>query len=138
VRQSRSVVTVRASATKDPNKIGKTELKKEIADKTDLTDVKAGQVLDATLALIVEHVTAGRSVVIPGFGTFEKRHRNARQGRNPQTGEPLSIGEKDVPGFSAGSSFKQCVSEGSTEKWKVPSNGAKPPKASTTKAAAKK
>jgi len=118
-------------------KIGKTELKKELADKMELTDVKAGQVLDAVLALIVEHVAAGRSVTIPGFGTFEKRHRSAREGRNPQTGEPLSIGAKDIPGFSAGSGFKKCVSEGSIASWKAPANGAKPPKAST-KAAAKK
>lgn len=48
-------------------------------------------------------------MTLVGFGSFEKRHRNARTGRNPQTGETLSIPATDVPAFSAGKNFKEMV-----------------------------
>ena len=51
----------------------------------------------------------GDSVVIPGFGTFEKRHRDERTGRNPQTGEATTIAATDVPAFKAGKGFKDRV-----------------------------
>ena len=48
-------------------------------------------------------------VTIPGFGTFEVRHRNARMGRNPQTGAAMHIPASKVPGFKAGKGLKDKV-----------------------------
>jgi nucleoid DNA-binding protein len=48
---------------------------------------------------------------LPGFGTFELRHRVARKGRNPQTGEELDIKASNSPGFSAAKAFKDKANE---------------------------
>ncbi len=44
-----------------------------------------------------------------GFGTFERRHREARMGRNPQTGQPVPIAAANVPAFKAGKALKDAV-----------------------------
>jgi hypothetical protein len=54
-------------------------------------------------------------VTIPGFGSFKKRHRAARKGRNPSTGADMDIPAKDSPAFSAGSVFKGVVQTGNWE-----------------------
>ena len=51
----------------------------------------------------------------PGFGSFERKMRSARTGRNPRTGEPLEIAAKAYPAFSAGKGFKDAVGGGSAE-----------------------
>ena len=51
----------------------------------------------------------GEKVTLVGFGTFERRQRAARTGRNPQTGATLKIAAKKVPAFSAGKKFKELV-----------------------------
>jgi DNA-binding protein HU-beta len=87
----------------------KTDLIAAIAENTSLTKTQASEALNATLEAIVNSVASGDSVVIPGFGTFEKRHRDARTGRNPQTGETTTIAATDVPAFKAGKGFKDKV-----------------------------
>ena len=51
----------------------------------------------------------GEKVTLVGFGTFERRQRAARTGRNPQTGKEIKIAAKKVPAFSAGKKFKELV-----------------------------
>ena len=87
----------------------KTDLIAAIAENTSLTKTQASEALNATLEAIVNSVASGDSVVIPGFGTFEKRHRDERTGRNPQTGEATTIAATDVPAFKAGKGFKDRV-----------------------------
>jgi DNA-binding protein HU-beta len=58
---------------------------------------------------IMEAVVAGEKVTLVGFGSFERRERSAREGRNPQTGETLQIAATKVPAFSAGKLFKERV-----------------------------
>lgn len=65
--------------------------------------------LSATLATIQETVAKGDKVTLVGFGTFEPRDRQAREGRNPKTGEPMTIAATTVPAFSAGKTFKEKV-----------------------------
>lgn len=48
-------------------------------------------------------------MVIPGFGSFEPRFRAARQGRNPQTGQPLAIAASTTPAFSAGAPLSRAA-----------------------------
>ena len=58
---------------------------------------------------IARQVVSGEKVTIVGFGTFEKRERKARQGRNPSNGEVMDIPATSVPAFSAGKNFKEMV-----------------------------
>jgi DNA-binding protein HU-beta len=88
------------------------ELVGAVASKTGLTLRAADEAVGAVFDLIVREVAAGESVVVPGFGTFEARDRAAREGRNPQTGAPMSIPAGRVPAFKAGAGFRRDVAEG--------------------------
>nr|DAD94312.1 MAG TPA: DNA binding protein [Siphoviridae sp. cttFh17] len=65
--------------------------------------------VDATIKAIQDAVVNGDKVQIVGFGTFETATRAARVGRNPQTGENISIPESKSPKFKAGKAFKDAV-----------------------------
>ncbi len=80
-----------------------------ISAKANVTKREADAILSAALDTIVEAVSSGDKVTLVGFGSFEKRDRSAREGRNPKTGETLHIAATSVPGFSAGKSFKESV-----------------------------
>lgn len=87
----------------------KTELIEAVASAASLTKTQAQAAVNATFETIIPTVAEGNSVIIPGFGTFEKRHREARMGRNPRTGEAQEIEATDVPAFKAGKAFKDAV-----------------------------
>lgn len=65
--------------------------------------------VDATIKAIQDTVIAGERVQIVGFGTFETTTRSAREGRNPATGESISIPASKAPKFKAGKAFKEAV-----------------------------
>jgi len=89
--------------------MNKSELVDAIAEKVEVTKKEADAVLSATLESIVEAVSEGKKVTLVGFGSFEARNRQAREGRNPQTGEAMTIPATRVPVFSAGKQFKERV-----------------------------
>jgi DNA-binding protein HU-beta len=89
--------------------INKTELARAVADETGLTNGQAQEAIEATLERIANELGAGNEVKLPGFGKFGVAERSARQGRNPQTGEPMEIQASRVPRFSAASHLKQTV-----------------------------
>jgi len=89
--------------------MNKGELIDAIAAKAEVTKKDADAVLTATLEAIVEAVAAGDKVTLVGFGSFEPRERQAREGRNPQTGKPMKIPATKVPAFSPGKVFKEKV-----------------------------
>lgn len=95
--------------------VGKTVLAKRLAQENELTLKQAAEIIDALFDDIMLSVAEGNTVTIPGFGSFKKRHRAARKGRNPQTGEDLQIAATDSPAFSAGTVFKGVVKAGSWE-----------------------
>lgn len=66
-------------------------------------------VINCFLQTVKEEVASGGKVQLVGFGTFEKGHRSERKGKNPRTGEEMTIAAKDVPKFTAGKSFKAMV-----------------------------
>lgn len=86
------------------------ELVEAVVGETDLTAAQADAALGAVLDGVVTAVAAGEKVTLPGFGTFERRERAARSGRNPQTGEPIEIAANAGPAFKPASAFKQAVS----------------------------
>lgn len=87
----------------------KPDLAAYIADKADLPTQQANDVLSAILDQITISLSREESVSLIGFGTFEVRHRNARTGKNPQTGEPLQIAASNTVGFKPGKALKDAV-----------------------------
>ena len=65
--------------------------------------------LKGIIDAITEAVKSGEKVSITGFGTFERRERGARMGRNPQTGAEVEIAASKSPAFKPGKSFKDAV-----------------------------
>jgi DNA-binding protein HU-beta len=93
--------------------MNKAELVDAISEKAGVTKKEADAVLSAVIETIVESVADGEKVALVGFGSFEKRHRKEREGRNPKTGEAMTIAATSVPAFSAGKSFKEKVAPSS-------------------------
>jgi DNA-binding protein HU-beta len=89
--------------------VGKDDLVREVAERSGLGVGEAKGALDATLKAIEEALAAGNEVRLTGFGKFSVSHREARTGRNPQTGESMAIAAKNVPKFSAGAELKKAV-----------------------------
>ncbi len=90
----------------------KTDLAGIIAEKTGYTKKQSTQFIDAFLETVGEQLTKGESVLLIGFGTFLARHKDARQGRKPVTGEVIAIPEKTVPVFKPGKALKNKVNSG--------------------------
>ena len=89
--------------------MSKQELIEGIAEKAGLTKADAGRALDGFIASITEALKKGDKVALVGFGTFEAKKRDARDGRNPLTGETVHIPAKVVPTFKAGSKLKDAL-----------------------------
>lgn len=89
--------------------MNKTELVAAIAAETGLTKKDAEAAVTAFTSNVIREVAAGHDVQLIGFGTFTTTERAARQGRNPQTGEALSIPAVTAPKFKAGKAFKDAV-----------------------------
>ena len=89
--------------------VGKDELIRDVADRSGLAVADAKRAVDATLKAIEEQISGGNEVRLTGFGKFSTSHREARTGRNPQTGESMKIAAKTVPRFSAGAELKKAV-----------------------------
>lgn len=89
--------------------MNKSELIDSIAAKADLSKVDAGRALDAVVDSITEALQQGDNVSLVGFGTFAVKDRAERQGRNPKTGEPITIKAAKVPGFKPGKGLKDAV-----------------------------
>jgi DNA-binding protein HU-alpha len=87
----------------------KPDLAAWIANHADLSADKARQALDAILDEITNALSRGDSVSLVGFGTFEPRQRAAREGKNPQTGEKLSIAASSTVGFKPGKGLRDAI-----------------------------
>ena len=89
--------------------MNKTGLIDAVAAKTKSTKRAADSAIIAVFESIQEELAKGGKVQIIGFGTFEARPRKARTGRNPQSGEAISIPAANHPSFSAGKALKDAV-----------------------------
>ena len=89
--------------------MNKSELIDAVAAATGLTKADAGRALDATTDAIASALQQGNTVSLVGFGTFTVRHRAARTGRNPRTGETINIAASNNPAFKAGKALKDAV-----------------------------
>ena len=89
--------------------MNKTELVAAVAQKAELSKKDAEKAVAAVTAAITDALCAGDKVQLVGFGTFEVSERAAREGRNPQTGETMTIAASKAPKFKAGKALKDMV-----------------------------
>ena len=91
--------------------MNKKELVKAMAEQLGTTQKAAAEQLEAVLDVITAALVAGEDVKIAGFGTFSVVERAAREGRNPQTGETMTIAASKAPKFKASKALKDAVNE---------------------------
>jgi len=89
--------------------MNKAELIDAIASEANLTKADAKKALDAFMNSTSGALKKGERVALVGFGSFSVAKRNARTGRNPQTGKPITIKAKNVVKFKAGSDLADAV-----------------------------
>ena len=89
--------------------MNKTELVAAMADQTGLTKKDVEAVLKAFTDVVSGELKKGGKVQLVGFGTFEVSERAAREGRDPQSGEPMKIAASKAPKFKAGKALKDMV-----------------------------
>ena len=89
--------------------MNKSDLVGAIADASGQTKTAVAEMIDAFEATVTDAVARGDKVSLPGFLTFDRGHRAARTGKNPQTGAPLQIPAANVAKVKVGSKFKEKV-----------------------------
>ncbi|MCS6915345.1 MAG: HU family DNA-binding protein [Myxococcales bacterium] len=90
----------------------KSDLVEAIAQKNNLPKAQTQQVLEDVLECISVALARGEKIDLRGFGTFSVRESAARTGRNPQTGDPIHIPARRMPGFKPGKELKErCNAE---------------------------
>ncbi len=94
--------------------MNKAELIASIADKSGLSPKKASGALDAFTDSVTEALQAGERISLVGFGSFSVDRREARMGRNPQTGDAIEIAAKNVVKFKPGAGLSKAVNESSS------------------------
>ena len=89
--------------------MNKVELIAAVAEKAGLSKKDSDKAVAAVLESIVDALASGDKVQLVGFGTFEVSERAAREGRNPQTGEAMTIAASKTPKFKAGKALKDSI-----------------------------
>ena len=89
----------------------KTELIAAIAEKAELSKKDSEKALKAFVDVVTEELKKDHKIQLVGFGPFEVSERNARTGRNPQTGEEMEIAACKAPKFKAGKALKDAINE---------------------------
>lgn len=89
--------------------MNKTELVAAMAEKAELSKKDAEKALKAFTDVVAEELRKGEKIQIVGFGTFEVSERAARVGKNPRTGESLTIEASKSPKFKAGKALKDSL-----------------------------
>jgi DNA-binding protein HU-beta len=89
--------------------VTKSEFVDRVAAGSGLSKKDAGAAVDAVISSIESALKGGEEVNFTGFGKFHVAERGAREGRNPRTGETMTIAASRVPRFTAGSGLKKAV-----------------------------
>jgi integration host factor subunit beta len=89
----------------------KAELVEDVAEAAELTKKDAERLVEIVFESIIETLNQGEKIELRGFGSFRVRERGARRGRNPKTGDPVSIPAKRVPYFKPGKELKELINE---------------------------
>jgi DNA-binding protein HU-beta len=119
--------------------MNRADLISDIAEMTGQPKTEVGATLKALIHTMTGALSKGEKVTLVGFGTFERRTRQARTGRNPRTLAPLRIPASRVPAFRAGQELKDVVDGRSRQKgWEGRSSQKSAPKKPAAKKAGKK
>jgi integration host factor subunit beta len=89
----------------------KADLVEDVAKAAELTKKDAERLVEIVFESIIETLNKGEKIELRGFGSFRVRERGARRGRNPKTGDPVSIPAKRVPYFKPGKELKELINE---------------------------
>src|SRR2546425_12094947 len=89
----------------------KADLVNDVANAAELTKKDAERLVEIVFESIIESLNQGEKIELRGFGSFRVRERGARRGRNPKTGEAVSIPAKRVPYFKPGKELKELINE---------------------------
>lgn len=89
--------------------MNKNDLVATVASSTGLSKADAAKAVDSVFASITDALKKGSDVRLVGFGTFSVASRAATQGRNPRTGETITIPASKQPKFKAGKALKDAV-----------------------------
>jgi DNA-binding protein HU-beta len=89
--------------------MNKTELVQALSTATETSQAAASRSLDALIRIVSEELARGGEVAIPGFGSFKQSERAERSGRNPQTGEAITIAASKSVKFVPASALKAAV-----------------------------
>lgn len=89
--------------------MNKTEFINAVAAKEGIEKKCAEKAVNAVFATIADTLAKGEKIQLVGFGTFEVRERAEKQGRNPRTGETMTVPASKVPAFKAGAALKNAV-----------------------------
>jgi DNA-binding protein HU-beta len=95
--------------------VNKSELIEAVAEQADLPKTSVSKVLDAFLETVSATLASGEEIALVGFGTFTVKDRPERQGRNPATGQPMTIAAARVPSFRPGKALKETVNTAALE-----------------------
>ena len=87
----------------------KQDLVRAVAESTETSEAQSTKAVNAVFEAIEEALAKGDEVTISGFGSFKVVERSARSGRNPQTGEAMTIAARKSPVFRPGTQLKRAV-----------------------------
>lgn len=89
--------------------MNKMQLIDKMAEVADITKADAKRALDALLGAVQDELVGGGDINLVGFGRFQATNKSARTGRNPQTGETITIAARKSVKFTAGKTFKDAI-----------------------------
>jgi DNA-binding protein HU-beta len=118
--------------------MNRADLISHISELTGQTKTEVGTTITAIIHSMTGAMSKGDKVTLVGFGTFERRNRQARTGRNPRTLAPLRIPSSKVPAFRAGQELKDVIDGRTRQKAWAHETSKAGPKAAAKKAAPKK
>ena len=90
-------------------RLTKSQLVAELSEKWSVSKKQAGDMWEVMVGLLYSEVKRAGEVVLPGLGKLAKKHRNAREGRNPATGAAIHIPAKTVLKFAVGKAAKEAL-----------------------------
>ena len=94
---------------KEEDHMTKADLIVKIADGSGITKAAAEKALNSFVAAVSEAIANGDKITLVGFGTFDVATRSQREGRNPRTGETITIPSSKVVRFKAGNKLKETI-----------------------------
>ena len=89
----------------------KADLVEKVANEAEMTKKDAEQLVEIIFDSIIDSLNKGEKIELRGFGSFRVRQRNARQGRNPKTGDSVKIPAKRVAYFKPGKELKEIINK---------------------------